>query len=156
MAGIKCPRLGLGQTGIWREILVTSLLAVYARFQVWFGSRWVFTWTERWADKGIYVLNCSVYNRLTFNLGKRIRHQWIFFDTFEFVFELTSIVLPSSLCNSKTGTQGTNELCLIFMSLCTSQQCYFMILWQLPNPTPGCCCEIIAEKVCSHLWELWK
>ena len=25
MAGIKCPRLGLAQTGIWREILMTSL-----------------------------------------------------------------------------------------------------------------------------------
>ena len=25
MAGIKCPRLGLGETGIWREILMTSL-----------------------------------------------------------------------------------------------------------------------------------
>ena len=31
MAGIKCPRLGLGETGIWREISMTSLCSLFTR-----------------------------------------------------------------------------------------------------------------------------
>ena len=62
MAGIKCPRLGLGETGIWREILMTSLCSLFTRDSTFgLAPAGLSPGAATRADKGICVLNyfCS-------------------------------------------------------------------------------------------------
>ena len=100
-----------------------TVFAVYPRYKVGFGSRWVATWTATRADKGIHVLNhllLSWYQRNMCNV----------------YFGWQGRVLPPLIANPKTSnpilTPKNHLRLLLFLQTCK-------VLWEsevlIQNPS---------------------